>query len=146
MAKAANNLNGMKEKSILLVEDDYLDVTSVKRALKKLNVEHALHVVHNGADALDLLNGTENKSKIFPDIILLDINMPKMNGLEFLRVIKNYYTFNNIKIFIMTTSAEEYDKLAAQNLGIAGYILKPLDFNYSDSNTDIESLRQALLN
>lgn len=119
----------MKHKTILLVEDDYLDVKSVERALKKLQVEHTLHVAHNGVDALSLLNGNAPGGvKINPDIILLDINMPKMTGLEFLRIIRSYFTFNHIKIFIMTTSEEEYDKIAAQQLGISGYILKPLDF------------------
>lgn len=120
----------MNPKKILLVEDDYLDVTNVKRALNKLPVDYTLHVAHNGVDALALLNGnTQDGTKIHPDIILLDINMPKMNGLEFLGIIKNYYSLNHIKVFIMTTSAEEYDKVAAENLGIAGYILKPLDFS-----------------
>lgn len=124
----------MKHKTILLVEDDYLDVKSVERALKKLKVNCTLHVAHNGVDALSLLNGNAPGGvKINPDIILLDINMPKMNGLEFLRIIRSYFTFNHIKIFIMTTSEEEYDKIAAQQLGISGYILKPLDFDKHDS-------------
>jgi CheY-like chemotaxis protein len=120
----------MNPKKILLVEDDYLDVTNVRRALNKLAVDYTLHVAHNGVDALAILNGnTQDGTRIHPDIILLDINMPKMNGLEFLGIIKSYYSLNNIKTFIMTTSAEEYDKVAAENLGISGYILKPLDFS-----------------
>src|SRR3954469_11022391 len=122
----------MKHKKILLVEDDYLDVTSVKRALSKLNVEHTLLVAHNGVDALSMLMGSHDESangaKVQPDIILLDMNMPKMNGLEFLRIIKKYYSLNNIKVFVMTTSAEEYDRVESNRLGISGYILKPLDF------------------
>ena len=117
----------MKTKTILLVEDDYLDVESVKRALKKIKSEHVLHVAHNGADALTLLTSEENK--IIPDIILLDINMPKMNGLEFLRIIKNYSRLKSIKIFVITTSEEEYDKSTVEHLGVSGYILKPLTFN-----------------
>lgn len=135
----------MKHKTILLVEDDYLDVTSVKRALTKLGVENTLHVAHNGADALSMLN--ENFPDKKPDIILLDINMPKMNGMEFLRIIKNYYSFSNIKIFIMTTSEEEYDKLAAVQLGISGYILKPLDINQNGSaDSETAALIKALTN
>ncbi len=119
----------MKKKIILLVEDNYLDVKSVKKELSKLKTAHTLHVVHNGTDALDVLNGnTVNQQKIIPDIILLDMNMPKMTGIEFLRVIKNYYSFNNIKVFIMITSQEDYDKIADEKLEISGYILKPLDF------------------
>lgn len=120
----------MKGPVILLVEDDYVDVVSVQRALKRLGTPYTLHVAHNGQDALALLTGnTEGTPKIIPDIILLDINMPRMNGLEFLRIIKNYYTLNNIKVFVTTTSAEEYDRMAFEQLGIAGYILKPLDFD-----------------
>ncbi len=122
----------MSQKTILLVEDDYLDVTSVKRALGKLNILYDLHVAHNGVDALALLNGNSpDGTKIKPDIIILDLNMPKMNGIEFLGIIKNYYSLKNIKVFVMTTSSEEYDRASAENLGITGYILKPLDFEKS---------------
>lgn len=132
----------MKHKTILLVEDDYLDVTSVKRVLNKFKIDHTLHVAHNGVDALAILNGNSPGGiKVLPDIILLDLNMPKMNGLEFLRIIKNYYSLNSIKIFIMTTSSEEYDKIAAQNLGVTGYILKPLNFdNYSKKESSLDTL------
>lgn len=139
----------MKPKTVLLVEDDYLDVISVKRALGKLNVEHALHVAHNGADALALLNGNAGDgSKIIPDVILLDLNMPKMNGIEFLGIIKNYSNLKNIKVFITTTSAEEYDKAAAEKYGVSGYILKPLDFEgqrKNNSSTAVATLKQELL-
>ena len=112
-------------KELLLVEDDYLDVESVKRALKKIDVEVILNVAHNGVDALASIT---SKDKMLPDIIILDINMPKMNGVEFLGIIKSYYSLKNIKVFVLTTSAEDYDKIAMHNLGIEGYILKPLDF------------------
>jgi CheY-like chemotaxis protein len=138
----------MKHKTILLVEDDYLDVMSVKRALAKLNVPHVLHTVHNGSDALALLNMNEKGEKLMPDIILLDINMPKMNGLEFLRIIKNYYSLSSIRVFVMTTSSEEYDKIAAESMGIAGYILKPLSFNGDSSaamDANTAALKMALL-
>jgi CheY-like chemotaxis protein len=126
----------MKTNTILLVEDDYLDVESVKRALKKQQISHELHIAHNGVDALNML--TREEHKIIPDIILLDINMPKMNGIEFLRIIKNYYSLKNIKIFMITTSAEEYDQISAQNLGVSGYILKPLNFNDPKSKDSIK--------
>ncbi|MCD6066157.1 MAG: two-component response regulator [Bacteroidetes bacterium] len=121
----------MKHSTILLVEDDYLDVVSVQRAFKKLNIDHTLHIAHNGVDALGML--TDEKSKLVPDIILLDINMPKMNGLEFVRIIKNYYSLKNIKIFMITTSGEEYDRIAAESMGVTGYIIKPLNFKDPDS-------------
>lgn len=124
-----------------------MDVTSVRRALGKLNVDHTIHVAHNGADALEALTGNDD-IKIVPDIILLDMNMPKMNGLEFLGIIKSYYSLKNIRIYITTTSAEEYDRMAAKNLGITGYILKPLDFDSTRahaSSAAIASLKEDLL-
>lgn len=132
----------MKEKVILLVEDDYLDVESIKRALKKIDVNHVLHIAHNGVDAMNLL--TREDHRIIPDIILLDINMPKMNGLEFLRIIKNYYNLKSIKIFVITTSAEEYDKLSTKNLGVDGYIVKPLSFT-ENITPNVLRLKEELL-
>lgn len=136
-------------KTILLIEDDYLDVTSVKRELSKLNIKYELHVAHNGVDALALLNGNSPSGvKVVPDVMLLDMNMPKMNGLEFLRIIKNYYSLKNIKVFITTTSSEEYDKVSAKGLGVAGYILKPLDFGAkkkNESSDGIALLKEELL-
>lgn len=128
-------------KTILLIEDDYLDVESVKRALKKAEIPHVLHVSHNGADALNSLTTTDNK--IVPDIILLDINLPKMGGLEFLEIVKSYFSLQHIKIYIITTSSEEYDKITAHHFDIAGYILKPLDFN-KKTNPDVEKLLKDL--
>jgi CheY-like chemotaxis protein len=128
-------------KTILLIEDDYLDVESVKRALKKADIPHILHVSHNGADALNLL--TSNENKIVPDIILLDINLPKMSGLEFLQIVRSYAGLKNILIFIITTSSEEYDKISAQHFDVAGYILKPLNFTNSN-NPDVRKLLAAL--
>ncbi|HEX8515084.1 MAG TPA: response regulator [Bacteroidia bacterium] len=133
----------MKNSVILLVEDDYLDVESIRRSLKKNHINHTLHVAHNGVDAIEMLTSEENK--IQPDVILLDINMPKMNGLEFLGIVKSYYSLKNIKIFIITTSGEEYDKMAAQNLGVTGYILKPLNLKNSKSGDDTARLLEALI-
>ena len=124
----------MKHKTILLVEDDYLDIESVKRELKKLEIPHELHVLHNGVEAVAKITGDFfHKPEFMPDIILLDINMPKMNGIEFLNIIKNFYNLKHIKIFIITTSLEESDKLATEDLGVTGYILKPLNFNEKSS-------------
>jgi CheY-like chemotaxis protein len=119
----------MLAKTILLIEDDYLDIMSVQRALSKLKMAYELKIAHNGVDALAMLNGNNTERiKILPDIILLDINMPKMSGLEFLSIIKNYYSLKSIRVYIMTTSSEEYDQITAKNLGVNGYIIKPLDF------------------
>ena len=131
-------------RTILLIDDDYLDVESVKRALKKLSIAYDLHVAHNGEDGLAFLTGDRNVPKIVPDLILLDINMPKMNGIELLRIIKSYYSMNRIRIFILTTSAEEYDRLAAENLGIHGYITKPLNFQSRASQDTLKLLDELL--
>jgi CheY-like chemotaxis protein len=140
------NKNKEMKKTVLLIDDDYLDVESVKRAFKKLNVDCDLHVAHNGADGLTMLTGSaSDNTRIIPDIIILDINMPKMSGVEFLRIIKNYYSLKNIKIFILTTSMEEYDKFSTENLGIDAYIIKPLSFK-DPVSPETKKLIDALLN
>lgn len=121
----------MEAKSILLVEDDELDVISVDRSLKKINLEIELHTAYNGIEALSMLKG-EQRLDPLPDIILLDLNMPKMNGLEFLSELRKDKEFDGIKVFVMTTSNEEQDRVATEKLGISGYIIKPLNF---DGNT-----------
>lgn len=133
------------KKTILLIDDDYLDIESVKRVLKKLDIDYELHVAHNGVDGLAMLTGNiPDRNKIMPDIIILDINMPKMNGIEFLRIIKSYYSLKNIKTFILTTSAEDYDRLAAENLGVHGYILKPLNFKDPASQDALKLLKELM--
>lgn len=133
------------KKKILLIDDDYLDVESVKRVLKKLNVPHELFVAHNGVDGLAMLTGNSPDTvKIIPDIIILDINMPKMNGIELLGIIKSYYSLNSIKTFILTTSSEDYDKIASENLGVHGYILKPLTFNEKASKDALKLLEEIM--
>ena len=77
----------MKRNSILLIEDDELEIISVQHSLKKFGDEYELHVAYNGKEALTLL--TETGSTLIPDVILLDLNMPKMNGIEFLRILRN---------------------------------------------------------
>ncbi|WP_037573591.1 response regulator [Sporocytophaga myxococcoides] len=117
----------MREISILLIEDDELDVISFERALKKINLPIVLHTAFNGIEALDLLKGKRRIST--PDIIVLDLNMPKMNGGEFLAELRKDNTFNDVKIFIMTTSNEDRDRSRGDEFGVSGYIIKPLNFN-----------------
>ncbi len=112
--------------NILLVEDDEVDVMNVKRAFKKGNVSNPLFVANNGIEALKIL---EDNTMANPKIILLDLNMPKMGGIEFLEVIRKNEEFKNISVFVMTTSNEESDKIDAYNLNVAGYILKPLSMD-----------------
>lgn len=127
--------------NILLVEDDYLDIMNVERELKKINITHPIHVARNGKEALDMLHGhgTEKISPA-PSLILLDINMPKMNGLEFLAELRNDPAFSHIPVFIMTTSNEETDRMAAQRLNVTGYIVKPLTFDsFEKSHSSLDS-------
>jgi len=118
------------EVSLLLVEDDYLDIRNVERELKKINVNLPLHTARNGREALAMLRG-EGMPKLnpLPSVVMLDINMPKMNGIEFLTEIRKDPEFKDLNVFIMTTSSEDTDRMAAQNLNVSGYIEKPLTFD-----------------
>lgn len=113
--------------NILLIEDDEIDVMNVMRAFKKLHVHNPVHVAPNGVEALNLLRGkgTEKLTSL-PRIILLDLNMPKMGGLEFLKELRSDPALKSISVFVMTTSNQDNDKIEAYNLNVAGYILKPL--------------------
>jgi len=112
-------------KPVLLVEDDKIDAMTVKRAFKELRVNNRLEHVNNGEEAIAYL---QDKQKERPCIILLDLNMPKMNGLEFLRYSKNDSKIKMIPVVVMTTSEDEEDKLESFNLGVAGYMLKPIEY------------------
>lgn len=112
-------------KPILLVEDDRVDAMTVQRALKEINVTNRLDITNNGEEALTFLNNPENEK---PGIILLDLNMPKMNGIEFLQVAKNDPDLKRIPVVVLTTSKEEQDKVDSFNLGVAGYMIKPVDY------------------
>ena len=115
---------------ILLVEDDSVDVMNVQRAFKKNSINNPLHVAFNGVEALNMLRGTNGKPKLnpVPGVILCDINMPKMNGIEFLKELRNDEALKSCSVFIMTTSNDEQDKFEAYKLNVAGYVLKPLSF------------------
>ncbi|MCE7041053.1 response regulator [Dyadobacter sp. CY312] len=114
--------------TILLVEDDEVDIMNVKRAFKKNNISNPLLIAHNGIEALEMLRSSAaNAPK--PKIILLDLNMPKMGGIEFLKEIRQDQTLSTLSVFVMTTSNEDGDKIDAFNLNVAGYILKPLSMD-----------------
>lgn len=112
-------------KPILLVEDDQVDAMTVKRALKELRVTNPLAHVENGEAALRHLRDPANKK---PCIILLDLNMPVMNGIEFLQVLKRDDQLKATPVVVLTTSEEQQDKLNSFNLGVAGYMAKPVDY------------------
>ncbi len=110
---------------ILLVEDDQVDALTVQRAFKQLEIPNKILHVENGEEALDLLVSNE----IRPCIILLDLNMPKMNGLEFLEIAKKDESIKSIPIIILTTSKEHQDRITSFNYSVAGYMVKPVDYN-----------------
>jgi CheY-like chemotaxis protein len=115
----------LSSKPILLVEDDIIDALTVKRALGDLKVTNQLVIRENGEEALAYLNDAHNSR---PAIILLDLNMPRMNGLEFLKVVKHDNKVKQIPVVVLTTSREEYDRMESFSLGIAGYMVKPVDY------------------
>lgn len=115
---------------ILLVEDDEVDIMNVKRAFRKNGMSNPLLIARNGLEALEILQGSEEQEAASPPprIILLDINMPKMNGIEFLQEVRKDPNIRSVSVFVMTTSNEDSDKVEAYRLNVAGYILKPLSF------------------
>jgi CheY-like chemotaxis protein len=134
----------MGNKSILLIEDDNLDIISVNRSLIKIGGDHKLFTAYNGIEALAMLRGQNGYvMDPFPEIILLDINMPMMNGIEFLKELRKDKKFDSMKIFVMTTSNEEKDRIATQNLGVIGYYIKPLNFtDNSKRSSSMDSFMQ----
>lgn len=110
---------------ILLVEDDRVDVMAVKRSVKELKINNPLVIATNGEEALDYLNNRQNP---LPAIILLDINMPKMNGIEFLRMVKRDERLRRLPVVVLTTSQEDQDRFESFDLGASGYMLKPVDY------------------
>ncbi len=129
---------------ILLVEDDNLDVIDMQRSLEKMNILHRTQVARNGEEAISILTRDEPMGYM-PDIILLDINMPKMNGFEFLTAIRQNNNLKDLKVFIITTSDERIDREAARRLGVAGYLVKPLKLN-NPTSMDSFNLMIDLMN
>jgi CheY-like chemotaxis protein len=118
--------------NILLVEDDEVDVMTVKRAFKKGNITNPLYIAGNGIEALEMLRDTPGQPSLIPverRLILLDLNMPKMNGLEFLQELRSDAKIGHIPVVVLTTSNEERDRVKAYGFNVAGYLLKPVTFN-----------------
>ncbi|MGD0572367.1 MAG: response regulator [Sedimentisphaerales bacterium] len=110
---------------ILLVEDDSVDAMTVKRAFSELKVTNELVRVVNGEAALNYLREHLDKK---PCVIMLDLNMPKMNGVEFLKVMKSDKELRQIPVVILTTSKDDRDKMESFKACVAGYIVKPVDY------------------
>ena len=123
-----------KKLKILLIEDDMIEIMKLNRTISTLKLDHTIIEANNGEDALEILEQKDN----LPDIILLDLNMPKINGIEFLSILKKDDVLKYIPTVILTTSNNQKDLLECYKIGIAGYVLKPL--KYEDYVSKIEKL------
>lgn len=112
-------------KPILVVEDDDVDVMTIRRALKEIHVSNPVVRQENGENAIAYLRDKQNA---MPCIILLDLNMPVMSGIEFLEVIKSDEHLKRIPVVVLTTSKEQEDKVDSFNFSVAGYMAKPVDY------------------
>jgi CheY-like chemotaxis protein len=112
-------------KPILLIEDDNVDVMTVERVFRDLKIANQLVSMSNGEQALEYLRTNGNKK---PCVILLDLNMPKMNGTEFLKIIKTDEALKKIPVVVLTTSSQQQDVVESFKLGAAGYMVKSVDY------------------
>jgi CheY-like chemotaxis protein len=111
---------------ILLVEDDEVDVMNVRRAFERNKIANPIYVAENGLEGLRMLrDGTVPRGR---RLVLLDLNMPRMNGIEFLREVRQDPELSGVSVVVLTTSNEERDKVDAYKLNVAGYLLKPVTF------------------
>ncbi|WP_088890925.1 response regulator [Leptolyngbya ohadii] len=123
--------------NILLVEDDEVDVMNVKRAFKKYNITNPLYLAGDGIEALAMLREKGDQPPVVPAtrrLILLDLNMPKMGGIEFLHELRSDPALRSTPVVVLTTSNQDRDRVEAYNLNVAGYILKPVTFvNFAET-------------
>ena len=111
--------------NLLLVEDDEVDVQGLKRAFSKSRIANPISVARDGIEALEILRGENGRDKLpKPHLILLDLNMPRMNGIEFLEAIRSDEDLKNSVVFMITTSKADEDKARAYGYNVAGYIVK----------------------
>jgi CheY-like chemotaxis protein len=120
-----------KDAGILLVEDDRVDVMTVQRALKKNRVDNPLYVARTGIEALAMLRGVQGYARIEPPpaLILLDLNLPRMSGIEFLQELRSDPVLQALKVIVLSSSNEPRDRTAAFQFDVADYIVKPHSFN-----------------
>ncbi|AWH75730.1 MULTISPECIES: response regulator [unclassified Dokdonia] len=126
---------GTKKLRILLIEDDAIEVMKLKRAIAKLEMNHELIEAKNGEEALEILKD----HTVLPDVIFLDLNMPKINGIEFLKILKKDEILRFLPTVMLTTSSNRKDILACYDTGVAGYIIKPLKYDHY-----VEKIKSAL--
>ena len=111
--------------TILLVDDDEIDAMAIKRSFRDLKIANPIVQAHDGIEALDRLRGENGREKLpSPGLVLLDLNMPRMGGLEFLDELRGDPLLRRTIVFVMTTSADEEDRIRAYDKNVAGYVLK----------------------
>lgn len=110
--------------TLLLVEDDFVDAEAIQRAFRQQRIANPFVVVRDGVEALAVLRGESDVELPYPYVVLLDINMPRMNGIEFLENLRADPALARTVVFVLTTSDREEDKVAAYDNCVAGYILK----------------------
>jgi len=115
-----------KIKPILIVEDDVVDATTVKQSLEDLRVKNPVVHMTDGEEALDYLESNKDQT---PAMILLDLNMPKIGGVELLQIIKADIVLQRIPVVVLTVSKYEQDKIDTFDLGVAGYVIKAVDYD-----------------
>jgi CheY-like chemotaxis protein len=117
--------NENEEVSILIVDDDQVDVRAIERGLKQQRIVNPVYVAEDGRQGLAMLRGEEGHPRVpQPYLILLDLNMPRMNGLQFLKELREDASLSNSIVFILTTSNSDEDRVAAYKHHIAGYLVK----------------------
>lgn len=114
---------------ILLIEDDNIEIMKLQRTVSKLELKHKITQAKNGEEALEFLNSDDR----LPDIILLDLNMPRMSGIEFLEILKKDNALRYLPTIVLTTSENRADLLECYKIGIAGYVIKPLKYEDYES-------------
>jgi CheY-like chemotaxis protein len=111
--------------NVLLIEDDTIEIMKLNRTISTLHLKHKIIEANDGEQALAILKDESS----LPDIILLDLNMPKINGIEFLKIVKNDPHLKYLPTIVLTTSNNKRDLLECYKIGIAGYVLKPLKYD-----------------
>jgi CheY-like chemotaxis protein len=118
----------MPVQSVLLIEDNPMDVHLTRRVFARRQLPHPLEVLRDGEEALGYIHAWQDGREL-PAVVLLDLKLPRVDGLEVLRQLKAHRALRSVPVIVLTTSAEDHDINAAYNLGANSYIVKPVDFD-----------------
>lgn len=117
-----------REIDILYLEDDEIDIQQMQREFMKVNELLEIEIAKSAQKALNMLYGRNSENKVIPKIILLDLNMPKMSGVDFLKQLRDDTDFIDIQVFVLTGVYTSEEKLAMKELNVRGHIIKPLEY------------------